>query len=430
MAFPSQRAALGHLDLTRRMGRPGDHRGRGADRLMHGDVQAPVAGAVARRRSAGSRPARRGSSPRSARRSGSGPSKRGNRPGGARRRSTRRARCGAICTSSASMIANATVTSSTRGRAQRGPLRPRPVLAREQIAPLPAARGGRQHRLDALLPLPALIAASVTRPDPGAQIEQVFVGGIHGLRQPREHQQRAQMPGVSARSDLARFFEPRRSPVCAGSARCARPPTARTSSTTNRQSLVASNATSSRDPRSDARTAHRLAMRRRDPCPLGLARRGIDPLGRDLPSMLVKSHYDRHTGPPQAPRFTNLRGLSALELWRSLLMPSFQWRLLSPRNEHVPGRERDDRCGRDAAVSATRLRAGSRAAARLPSRMQLSSRAPSAPGTTRCSSLSLPACGTPPRSAQRPDRLAFYMGCCPHRPEGPVRSGTLSVSRR
>jgi hypothetical protein len=26
--------------------------------------------------------------------------------------------------------------------------------------------------------------------------------------------------------------------------------------------------------------------------------RGLDPLGGDLPSMLVKTHYDRHARPP------------------------------------------------------------------------------------------------------------------------------------
>ena len=47
---------------------------------------------------------------------------------------------------------------------------------------------------------------------------------------------------------------------------------------------------------------YRLAMRRRHPRPLHLAGRSIESLGGDLPTMLVKSHYDRHTGPPQAPR--------------------------------------------------------------------------------------------------------------------------------
>src|SRR5215211_1075872 len=68
---------------------------------------------------------------------------------------------------------------------------------------------------------------------------------------------------------------------------------------------------------------HRFALRRRDPRPAHLAGLGIEPLRGDLPSMLVKSHYDRHKGPPQAPRFTDLRRSSALELRRSLLMPSF-----------------------------------------------------------------------------------------------------------
>jgi hypothetical protein len=49
-------------------------------------------------------------------------------------------------------------------------------------------------------------------------------------------------------------------------------------------------------------SSHRLAMRRRHPRTAHLAGGGVDPLGGDLPSMLVKSHYDRHTGPPQAPR--------------------------------------------------------------------------------------------------------------------------------
>jgi hypothetical protein len=42
-------------------------------------------------------------------------------------------------------------------------------------------------------------------------------------------------------------------------------------------------------------SSHRLAMRRRDPRPAHLAGRGVDPIGRELPSVLVKSHYDRQT---------------------------------------------------------------------------------------------------------------------------------------
>jgi hypothetical protein len=36
-----------------------------------------------------------------------------------------------------------------------------------------------------------------------------------------------------------------------------------------------------------------------------------------------------------------------------------------------------------------------------------------------------PAAGAPSSPARRPGRLAFYMGCCPHRREGPVTCGTL-----
>src|SRR5919201_3014186 len=67
---------------------------------------------------------------------------------------------------------------------------------------------------------------------------------------------------------------------------------------------------------------HRLAVRRNHTRPAHLTGLGLDPLGGHLPSMLIKSHYDHPTGPPQAPRFTDLRGSSELELRRSLLMPS------------------------------------------------------------------------------------------------------------
>jgi hypothetical protein len=53
---------------------------------------------------------------------------------------------------------------------------------------------------------------------------------------------------------------------------------------------------------------HRGAVRRRHPRALHLAGAGLDPLASDLSSMLIKSHYDAHKGPPQAPRFERLRG--------------------------------------------------------------------------------------------------------------------------
>jgi hypothetical protein len=37
-------------------------------------------------------------------------------------------------------------------------------------------------------------------------------------------------------------------------------------------------------------------MRRRDPRPADLTSLGVDPLRRDLCSVLIQSHYDRHPG--------------------------------------------------------------------------------------------------------------------------------------
>ncbi len=53
---------------------------------------------------------------------------------------------------------------------------------------------------------------------------------------------------------------------------------------------------------------HRSAVRRRHPRALHLAGLSVDPLASDLSSMLIKSHYDAHKGPPQAPRLPSLRG--------------------------------------------------------------------------------------------------------------------------
>jgi hypothetical protein len=54
-----------------------------------------------------------------------------------------------------------------------------------------------EHRLDALLPLAALIDERVAQPDTRAQVEQVL-GRDPRLRQPADHQQLAQVPGVGA----------------------------------------------------------------------------------------------------------------------------------------------------------------------------------------------------------------------------------------
>jgi len=44
-----------------------------------------------------------------------------------------------------------------------------------------------------------------------------------------------------------------------------------------------------------------LAIGRRNARPADLAGLDIEPLGGDLRPVLIESHYDRHTGPPQAP---------------------------------------------------------------------------------------------------------------------------------
>src|ERR1019366_5220825 len=62
--------------------------------------------------------------------------------------------------------------------------------------------------------------------------------------------------------------------------------------------------------------SHALTVRRRHTSPTDLTRLGVEPLRRDLRSVLIQSHYDRHQGPPQAPWSEHLRELSALELRR------------------------------------------------------------------------------------------------------------------
>jgi hypothetical protein len=92
-------------------------------------------------------------------------------------------------------------------------------------------------------------------------------GGIHdsGSRSTINSSRRCR---ASARSVFGRFFRPRRAAVSAGSARCTSAPIARSSSTTNRQPVVASNATSScwpakrpKNRRTPARSAGRTRVR-------------------------------------------------------------------------------------------------------------------------------------------------------------------------
>jgi len=53
--------------------------------------------------------------------------------------------------------------------------------------------------------------------------------------------------------------------------------------------------------------SYSVAVGGRNPLARDLARFGVQPLGGDLRSVLVESHYDRQQGPPQAPRSKRLR---------------------------------------------------------------------------------------------------------------------------
>ena len=215
------------------------------------------------------------------------------------------------------MSASAIVICSRAAARQPQPGEPGARLGAEQ----PAARRRAvviEHGLHALLPLAALVDERVAQPDAGAQVEQVL-GRDPRLRQPPDHQQLAQVAGVgavalgallgpAARRGLRRLGEmhlARRSPAA---------PRRRTASRSSPPARPRA-----RGRGSGRRTAHAGAVGRRDPLARDLAGRRVDPLGGDLRSVLVESHYDRHSGPPHAPRSKRLRGpRSALELRRSL----------------------------------------------------------------------------------------------------------------
>jgi hypothetical protein len=87
---------------------------------------------------------------------------------------------------------------------------------------------------------------------------------------------------ASARSFLARFLVPRLAAVSAGSARCARAPTRRSSSTTNHQPVVASNATSSPWPRNRPRNRRTCAR-----CAGATRAREISPVDVSIHSAVI-----------------------------------------------------------------------------------------------------------------------------------------------
>src|ERR1019366_4146110 len=177
-----------------------------------------------------------------------------------------------------------------------------------------------EHGPHSLLPLPALVDKRVTQPHLRAQIKQM-IGRHPRLRQPTDHQQLPQMLRVRAvalgpllvpAQRTRRRRLPKMHPSVDATQLNNEPPA--------RRRLKRDLELLAREP--GEKPSHALTVRRRDTSPADLTRLGIDPLGRDLRSVLIQSHYDRHLGPPQAPRFERLRGLSALELRRSLLMPS------------------------------------------------------------------------------------------------------------
>ena len=185
---------------------------------------------------------------------------------------------------------------------KRQALKPGAVLAGQQAVSLREAVVV-EHRLDALLPLAALIDERVTQAHPGAQIEQVL-GRDPRLRQPPDHQQLAQVPRVGAvglgallvpapRRGLGRLGEMHRRPDRVQL--LDHEPPARRRLQRHLEPLAGE---------APEELPHVVAVRRRDARAADLAGVGVDPLGRDLRTMLIESHYDRHTGPPQAPRLT------------------------------------------------------------------------------------------------------------------------------
>src|ERR1019366_2720009 len=150
-----------------------------------------------------------------------------------------------------------------------------------------------EHGTDALLPLAALIDERVTQPHLRAQVKDV-IGWDPRLRQPPDHQQLPQMLRISAvalgsllvaaqRARLGRLSQ-MHTRVDAPQLLNDEPPA--------RRRLERHLKLSAREPTKKA--THALTVRRRHPRPADLPGRRVQPLRRDLRSMLIQSHYDRH----------------------------------------------------------------------------------------------------------------------------------------
>ena len=171
-----------------------------------------------------------------------------------------------------------------------------------------------EHGPHTLLPFAALIDQGVAEADARPQVEDVL-GWDPGLRQPPRHQELAQVTGVGTVALGAllgaapgRGFR-RLGQVHLGA---------------DAIELLDHEAPARRRLQGDLElsvteafeeAAHSGSMSRRDALARDLPSRGVDPLDSDLLSVLIKSHYDRQLGPPQAPRLISLRGPAPRLSW-------------------------------------------------------------------------------------------------------------------
>jgi hypothetical protein len=147
----------------------------------------------------------------------------------------------------------------------------------------------------------ALIDQRVTQSHPCPEVEQVRRRDPR-LRQPADHQQLAQVMRVGAIGLGAPL-------VAAHEARLGR--LGQVNLGADRLQLLNDKAPAGRRFQSNLKFAaretaqelpHAFAVRGHHPRAADLAAVAVQPLRGDLRSMLIKSHHDRHLGPPQAPQ--------------------------------------------------------------------------------------------------------------------------------